>query len=106
MNDKFEKCKISYREYYRTQYGIDLKDTSPGMLVSINKQKGPIPKNNPEAEVATKPVIYLVPELCDLTGISESQRSDFQFMRTLADITRTKPHERAGRTTEFTKELK
>ena len=35
-----------------------------------------------------RPPVYLVPELCNMTGLSEEQRGDFNLMRDLGEYTR------------------
>ena len=72
----------SFLNYYKNQYGIDIRDKKQPML--IHKIKRP---EIPEAEIS----ICLVPELCFMTGLTESQRADFKVMKDVADFTRLKP---------------
>lgn len=39
-------------------------------------------------------MIALIPELCNLTGISEAMRTDFNLMKEMAKYTRITPNQR------------
>ena len=47
--------------------------------------------------------IYLVPELCFMTGLSEEQRANFQLMKALGDYTRQDPKTRTETLKKFSK---
>ena len=55
--------------------------------------------------------IYLVPELCFMTGLSDEQRANFQLMKALGEHTRQDPktlvkfHERMASTPEIKQDL-
>ena len=49
--------------------------------------------------------IYLVPELCNMTGLSEEQRSNFQLMKALGTYTRQEPKKRMETLTKFSKRI-
>jgi aubergine-like protein len=90
VHSKFERSdgkKVSYVEYYKEHYQIDIHDKAQPMLVSS-------PKKSDIRRGQDKP-IYLVPELCTLTGLSEEVRTDFRVMKDVAEFTRVGP---AGRT--------
>ena len=72
----------TYLEYYKNQYGIEIRDTKQPLLVNKIKRT-----DLPEGEIS----IRLVPELCFLTGLTEAQRNDFRVMKEVADHTRLKP---------------
>jgi aubergine len=59
--------EISFEEYYKQRYGIQIEDLSQPMLRHFDKQ--------------TKKTIYLVPELCKMTGLSDSQNKDFRLKK-------------------------
>lgn len=50
-------------------------------------------------------LIYLVPELCRMTGLTDSQRANFQLMRTLAEYTRVAPLNRIKKLQDFSQRL-
>jgi aubergine-like protein len=85
--ERSDKSTVSYVEYYKEHYQIDIRDKAQPMLVSM-------PKKSDIRRGQTKP-IYLVPELCTLTGLSEEVRADFRVMKDVAEFTRVGP---AGRT--------
>ena len=65
---------VSFVEYYRDHYQIDIRDKAQPMLIHRPK-----PSRNPlhVRPDGDKPIL-LVPELCYLTGLTERQRTDFQ----------------------------
>jgi aubergine-like protein len=65
---------LSFIEYYEKKYGREIKDKNQPMLVHIDKKK-----NN---------AIYLVPEFCFLTGLTDEMRSNFTLMKNLAQVTK------------------
>ena len=77
----------SFVDYYRQKYNIDIKDKKQPMLVSRAKRKTreeeDVPKN-----------IILVPELCQMTGLTDQMRSDFRVMKDVAQFTRVTPMQR------------
>lgn len=55
--------KITFIEYFKKQYNVTIKDRTQPLL--IHRPKG-----------SEKHVEYFIPELCSLTGITESMRKD------------------------------
>ena len=49
--------------------------------------------------------IYLVPELCFMTGLSEEQRANFQLMKALGDYTRQDPKRRTESLMKFSNRI-
>lgn len=80
---------VSYVEYYKMAYGVDIRDKRQPLLVH-NSERNVIGQAEKERET-----IYLVPELCYLTGLTDTMRSDFKVMRDIASITRVSPNQRA-----------
>ncbi len=56
--------KISYMAYYLKKYNIQIKEKRQPLIHWRDKR-------NPNNE------IYLVPELCSVTGLNEAQRANF-----------------------------
>ncbi|XP_032519044.2 piwi-like protein Ago3 [Danaus plexippus] len=86
-NEKGKMVKITYLEYYKNK-GIDIMDMDQPMLISRDS------KRMPGSEEITDFMICLVPELCQLTGLSDSQRSNFKLMKDVATYTRITPNQR------------
>lgn len=92
-----KKKEVSYVEYYNTKYNIQIRDQKQPMLVS-----------NPSARDirdGRTQVIYLVPELCRATGLTDKMRSNFTMMRAMADHTQMDPDRRTTRLLTFSKRL-
>ena len=49
--------------------------------------------------------IYLIPELCFMTGLSEEQRANFQLMKALGEYTRQDPTKRTEALMKFNKRI-
>ncbi|XP_073468568.1 piwi-like protein 1 [Aquarana catesbeiana] len=83
---------VSYLEYYKNQYNINIQDPKQPMLVSISKRTKPGVPNG---------AIMLVPELCNMTGLTDKMRSDFNVMKDLAVHTRLPPDQRERQVGRF-----
>ena len=60
-------------EYYKERYKIKIEDPGQPLLIS-----------NPDARMRRQGItepIKLVPELCNMTGLSDEQRADFKLMK-------------------------
>jgi hypothetical protein len=67
--------QISYKEYYNTRYKETIKDSNQPLLINKDRKTG--------NEIA------LIPELCQLTGLTDVMRADFRLMKDLAQIVHT-----------------
>ena len=67
-----EAKEMSYMEYYQSQYEVTIKDQNQPLAISKNRRTG--------MEVA------LIPELCEMTGLTDAQRANFNLMRDLGAI--------------------
>ncbi|KAJ8941721.1 hypothetical protein NQ318_023317 [Aromia moschata] len=90
--------QITFAQYYRQKYNINIQVDSQPMLVSRSNKR--------ELRAGMPELILLVPELCQLTGLTDRQRENFQLMRTLAEHTRIGPQQRIQKLTEFSKRMK
>ncbi|XP_038222567.1 piwi-like protein Ago3 [Zerene cesonia] len=86
--EKGETIQISYIDYYKKNYGIDIMDWDQPMLISRES------KRVPGSEKPIDYMICLVPELCQLTGLTDDQRSNFKLMKDVATYTRITPNQR------------
>ena len=76
--------KMSIAEYFLKKYLLKIKDPNQPLLVSQLKQKD-----------GKKQQIYLVPELCSLTGLPGELREDRNAMKQLATYTKLSPDQRS-----------
>ena len=67
--------QTSYADSYKTRYNEPINDSNQPLLINKDRRTG--------QEVA------LVPELCQLTGLTDAMRSDFRLMKDLAQIVHT-----------------
>lgn len=67
--------QVSYAEYYKTRYNENIADPNQPLLINKDRKTG--------NEVA------LIPELCQLTGLTDAMRADFRLMKDLAGIVHT-----------------
>uniref|UniRef100_A0A0A9Z7D5 Protein piwi n=1 Tax=Lygus hesperus TaxID=30085 RepID=A0A0A9Z7D5_LYGHE len=81
--------QITFRDYYREKYSLNIRHDNQPLLVSRPKAK--------DIRGGRSNLVVLVPELCCLTGITESMRSNFQMMKAMADHTRIRPAARIER---------
>lgn len=83
--------KITYKDYYKRTYDIDIRDLSQPLLVNRPKKKGV-----PAGATAKQDVklICLIPELSYMTGLTDNIRSDFKVMKDIATHTRITPNQR------------
>lgn len=65
----------SYTEYYKTRYNENISDSNQPLFINKDRKTG--------NEVA------LIPELCQLTGLTDAMRADFRLMKDLAQIVHT-----------------
>lgn len=68
------------------------------MLVSRSKPR--------EIRAGMPETVYLIPELCQLTGLTDRQRENLQLMKALADQTRISPSQRIAKLQEFSKRMR
>ncbi|XP_075032847.1 piwi-like protein 1 [Mixophyes fleayi] len=91
---KSDGSEISFIDYYRTQYNKQITDLKqPAIIHNPKKIKGP-------AGIQPGPV-FLIPEFCSLTGLTDRMRSDFNVMKDLAIHTRLAPEQREKQVGRF-----
>lgn len=91
--------EISYLEYYKTQYNIEIKDKTQPLLISRKE----IRKSDSEDPVVM--VFCILPEICYLTGITDEMRSDYKVMRDIATYTGISPNQRVAALKQFCKRV-
>ncbi|XP_076435020.1 piwi-like protein 1 [Babylonia areolata] len=95
VTDLFERNNnmISFVNYYLSHYNLEIHDLKQPMLVTRAKKK--------DLRGGENPNIYLVPELCFITGLTESNRTNNALMRDVATHTRIDPASRVRRLEDF-----
>ncbi|KAF6198266.1 hypothetical protein GE061_008013 [Apolygus lucorum] len=89
--------RTSYVDYYKKKYGIRIVDVHQPLLVSKSKPR--------EIRAGMTDIVYLIPELCRMTGFTDEMRSNFHLMRALAEHTRMPPNVRIDRLMRFNSRL-
>ncbi|XP_076545274.1 piwi-like protein Siwi [Osmia lignaria lignaria] len=89
---------ISYKDYYKNKYQIRIRNDSQPMLVTRLKPR--------ERRAGQPEMVYLVPELCRATGLTDSMRENFHLMRALAEHTRISPKLRITKLMAFNRRLR
>ena len=75
-----DETEISFAQYYQKQYNISIKEPNQPLLISRNERTG--------TEIA------LLPELCEMTGLTDQHRANFNLMKDLSHILHKSPIER------------
>lgn len=89
---------ISYLDYYRNKYKIKIHSETQPMLVTRAKQR--------ERRADQPDMVYLVPELCRATGLTDNMRSNFNLMNELAKHTRISAKLRIDKLLMFNRRLR
>lgn len=64
--------EVSYVQYYKQQYGIEIRDLKQPLLISREEKRV-------SGQAEKKTFIYsIIPEICYLTGLTDEQRADFK----------------------------
>ncbi len=63
----------SYKEYFNRKYGWEIRETNQPVLISLHQKTG----NR----------LVLIPELCQMTGLSDSMRANFKLMKDMSQVT-------------------
>lgn len=93
--------KMTYKEYYKRNYGINIKNDKQFLIQSSTKKK--FMKDGKMVEEVEE--IFLVPELVSLTGMEDDERKDFKLMQRMAEHTKMTPEERIRKVQELFKKL-
>lgn len=88
---------VTYKDYYQAKYNIVIRDQRQPMLVSNPKAR--------DIRAGRTQVIFLVPELCRATGLTDKMRANFQMMKAMAEHTQMDPERRKARLLNFTKRI-
>lgn len=94
--NRSDGSSISFVDYMRQQWNTEVHDLKQPLLVSKPK-----PKRGQE----TADILYLIPELCVTTGLTDQMRSNFTIMKAIGDNTRLPPNQRENKLSEFLQQL-
>ena len=81
--DNKEGKDLTYIEYFKTRYGVSIKNEGQPLIKVLADRKFNKSKNPQD-----KQYIYLVPEMVCLTGLTDQQRSNFKIMKSLGEFTK------------------
>jgi len=85
--DKFQRhdgSEVSYVQYYKERYGITIKDANQPLIISM-------PTKQEQRRYGRTEPILLIPEICNMTGLSDDQRANFKLMKAVGEYTRPGP---------------
>jgi aubergine-like protein len=92
-NGKLKDGKpLAYYQYYDMKYGHKIKVLDQPMLKILER------KNSTQ-------FIYLVPEFCCQTGLSEAQRANHNLMKEISTITKPDPQKRMDESLKLIKKI-
>ncbi|KDR24113.1 Protein piwi, partial [Zootermopsis nevadensis] len=89
--------QVSYIDYYLRKYQRKIYSVDQPLLVTRTKAR--------EQRAGQDEFVYLVPELCRMTGLTDEMRGNFNVMRDLAEHTRVGPQGRMDRLNAFNRRL-
>ena len=91
--------KMSYQKYYAEKYNKSIRDPKQILIITIPKVLESQCSENLLLNLISSPVqireqrswntglIYLVPELCNMTGLSDEQRAHFKLIQDIGAFT-------------------
>lgn len=77
FTNRKDKKPISFQKYYKDKYNVEIKVMKQPLLKHIDKR--------------TQREIYLIPELCVTTGLTDAQRANRKLMSNLDHIIKPNP---------------
>lgn len=88
---KKEKREISFAAYFKEKYQVSVNDLNQPLVVTKDAKTGR--------------EIFLVPELCNMTGLTDDHRKDFNLMRDMGKILHKSADERRREMEALMKEI-
>ncbi|XP_044590639.1 piwi-like protein Siwi isoform X1 [Cotesia glomerata] len=92
-----DQVPTTYLQYYQSKYGISIRDPKQPLLASRSDQR--------DRRAGQDEIIYLIPELCRTTGLTDEMRNDYKLMAALAKHTRVNPDRRIDKLLMFNRRL-
>ena len=92
---KQDGSMITYADYYRTKWNVTLtgNDLEQPLIVSFPRRK--------DINKGIKDPIYLIPSLCNMTGLTDVMRKNFDLMKRLSVHLHMSPQDRKKKLDEF-----
>ncbi|KAL4487083.1 hypothetical protein ABPG72_001535 [Tetrahymena utriculariae] len=84
--------QISFVEYYMKNYNIQIRNMQQELLVTLRKYR------DPKTNIQKIEEVFLIPELCQMTGLTDGQRKDRNAMKEIANYTKLTPNQRYQQT--------
>lgn len=94
--DKATQKQVSYMDYYKRKYSITIKDTSQFLMSAVETGKRKRSAEDEEVKLCN-----LVPELCNLSGLTAEQRTDNRLKTILLQSSQVEPAERVQHMHKF-----
>ncbi|CAL8115744.1 unnamed protein product [Orchesella dallaii] len=88
----------TFIDYFQQRYNITIRDHRQPLLVSRPKKR--------DLHRGQMGPILLIPELCQMTGLTDEMRANNQLMRALATHLHTDPNARVAKLKDFMQRLK
>jgi aubergine-like protein len=88
----------AYDDYYLKRYGMEVKTKNQPLLVSTPRKK--------DVNKGVTNNIYLVPEFCHPTGLTDVQRKNFTLMKKLSAHLHMSPEQRKKTLDDFMRKLR
>ncbi|KAI9556445.1 Aubergine/Piwi-like protein copy E [Daphnia sinensis] len=92
-----EDREITYEEYYSTRYQLKIRFPLQALLMCLPSRRD-INRGN------TQP-IYLIAELCGMTGLSKEEGNDFRLTKAVSNLTGVTPDRRVATLMKFRRRL-
>ena len=93
---QYKDRQISYAQYYTEKYNKSIRDPKQPLMTVLPSLR--------ERREGQGPTI-LIPELCNMTGLSEEQRANFNLMKDMGAYTRQDPKKRVASLKTFSKRI-
>ena len=90
---------MTFAEYYKKRYNIDVKNVDAPLLEASIREKD---RSSKETLVRT---IQIIPELCQMTGLTDELRNNFHAMKAIATTTNPSANVRMSEAGNFVKQL-
>ncbi|XP_075262677.1 piwi-like protein 1 [Convolutriloba macropyga] len=95
--DRADGTSMTFIDYYEQNYDLRIADGRQPLILHRAKNK-----RNPDMPPQ---MIYLVPELCYMTGLSENVRNNYQIMKEISEYTKPTPVNRVAALEKFVQSI-